>query len=110
MFADLIVSFAASNDDGDDGALVPVSVALSQNYPNPFNPATTIDFFSDVETTGRLEIYNLLGQHVTVLVDKPHLAGSYTVLWNAVNFPSGIYFCRMEAMGFVHTRKLILVK
>ncbi|MBU1707184.1 right-handed parallel beta-helix repeat-containing protein [bacterium] len=84
--------------------------ALYPNWPNPFNPTTTIRY--DVQSAGlvRLAIFNLLGQEVTRLVDGRHLAGSYTVAWNAADFPSGIYLCRMEAAGFVQARKMIYVK
>jgi hypothetical protein len=94
---------------GED-ALLPTEFALYQNYPNPFNPITTIRY--DVPTTGKvsLAIFNLLGQEVTRLVDERQLAGSYTVFWNAANWPSGVYLCQMEAGGFVQTRKMLLVK
>lgn len=94
----------------DEPVIIPEGFALFQNYPNPFNPTTTIRY--DVAQVGhvRLTIYNLLGQEVARLVDKQHLAGSYTVAWNASTLPSGIYFCRMEAPGFVHARKMALVK
>jgi hypothetical protein len=90
--------------------LLPKVYALHPNWPNPFNPTTTIRY--DVRQSGRVQltIFNLLGQEVTRLVDGRHLAGTYTVSWNADNFPSGIYLCRMEAPGFMQTRRLVLVK
>jgi len=89
---------------------LPTEFALHANWPNPFNPTTTIRY--DVKQTGRVQltIFNLLGQEVTRLVDSRHVAGTYTASWNANNFPSGMYLCRMEAPGFVQTRKLVLVK
>jgi len=91
-------------------ASLPIMYALHPNWPNPFNPTTTIRY--DVKQTGQVQltIFNLLGQEVIRLVDSRHLAGTYTVSWNADNLPSGIYLCRMEALGFVQTRKLALVK
>ncbi len=91
-------------------AFVPASHALHPNFPNPFNPTTTIRY--DVKQTGhvQLAIYNLLGQEVTTLVNDRHLAGSYTILWNASDLPSGMYLCRMETANFVQTQKLILLK
>ena len=80
------------------------------SYPNPFNPTTTIRY--DVKKTGkiRLAIYDLLGREVVRLIDDNKLAGSYRISWDATSFPSGIYLCRMEAEGFVQTRKLVLMK
>ena len=94
----------------EPGAVLPVEFTLHPNYPNPFNPTTSIRY--DVAQTNRvtLTIYNLLGQHVTQLVDKQHQPGSYIISWNAIGQPSGLYFCRMEALGFIQTRKLVLLK
>jgi len=90
--------------------LLPTEHALYPNWPNPFNPTTTIRY--DVKQTGRvrLTIFNLLGQQVTRLIDKQHLAGTYTISWHATDLPSGIYFYQMQTPGFVQTRKLILLK
>jgi len=96
--------------DSDQDILIPTEYSLHQNWPNPFNPTTVIRY--DVREDGlvRLTIINLLGRKVTTLADRWHLAGFHTVSWNATDSPSGIYFCRMEAPGFVQTRKLVLVK
>lgn len=91
-------------------ALLPAEHALYPNWPNPFNPTTTIRY--DVKQTGnvRLTIFNLLGQEVSRLIDSQHLAGTYTVSWNATDLPSGIYFYQMQTADFVQTRKMALVK
>jgi len=90
--------------------LMPKVYALHPNWPNPFNTTTMIRY--DVPTTGTvsLTIFNLLGQRVTTLFDGRQLAGTYTVQWDAANLPSGVYLCRMEAQGFVQTRKMVFVK
>jgi len=84
--------------------------ALYQNCPNPFNASTMIRY--DVPMTGKvsLTIFNLLGQEVATLLDQRQLAGTHTIQWDAAKWPSGVYLCRMEAAGFVQTRKLVLVK
>lgn len=89
---------------------VPDEYALHQNYPNPFNPTTVIRY--DVKETGlvSLKIYNLLGGEVAVLVRRTVQPGFYRIVWDATNFSSGVYLCRMEAPGFMQTRKLVLVK
>jgi hypothetical protein len=94
---------------GEEVAL-PKEFALHQNYPNPFNSTTMIRY--DVPQAGqvRLSIFNLLGQEVARLVDARQLAGSHTITWDAAALPSGLYLCRMEAAGFVQTRKMMLLK
>jgi hypothetical protein len=66
----------------------------------------------DVRKTGHvsLRVFDLLGREVATLVQGTIPAGSYTIAWDAADFPSGIYFCRMEAADFVQTRKMLLVK
>jgi hypothetical protein len=83
---------------------------LEQNYPNPFNPTTTINYqipmASDVEVT----IYNLAGQKIATLVSERQEAGSYTINWNADDFPSGVYLYCLRAGKYVESRKMLLVR
>jgi hypothetical protein len=90
--------------------VLPTTFALYPNWPNPFNSTTMIRY--DVPKTGEvsLTIFNLLGQRVATLFDGRQLAGTHTIAWNASDFPSGLYFCRMNAVGFMQTRKMLLVK
>jgi PKD repeat protein len=89
---------------------LPTSPELYQNFPNPFNPRTTIAFWLSAPARVRLDIYNLLGQRVQVLLDDDYPAGSHSVAWDASGYASGIYFYRLEADDFQDTRKLILIK
>lgn len=89
---------------------VPNKFVLNQNYPNPFNPTTNISF--DIKTSGnvKLTVFNQLGQFVETLVDQDLAPGSYKTDWNAANYPSGVYFYKLETEGMVQTKRMILVK
>ncbi len=91
---------------------VPVKYELYQNYPNPFNPTTKIKF--DVtgthEQNVKLVIYDAIGRIITTLVDSQMKPGCYQTDWNASDFPSGVYFFRLEAGNFINTKKMILIK
>jgi hypothetical protein len=89
---------------------IPLNYFLSQNYPNPFNPVTHIRYGLKEEAHVRINLYNLSGQKVAVLVDERQEAGYYSVDFNAGNFANGIYFYTIEANDFSKTRKMILVK
>ena len=91
---------------------------FSQNYPNPFNPSTVIGYQVPVNRSVTLKIYNLLGQEVATLVNGTQSAGSYSVVWNASQFASGVYFYKMQvrqadgmqAGSFTATKRLVLLK
>lgn len=102
-------------DDGDSPYLK--TFHLGQNYPNPFNPSTRIPF----EIGGakavdvHVNIYNLLGQKVNVLLDEQLFPGNYEVTWNALDqgghkVPTGIYFYELQAGDFQQIHKLLLVQ
>lgn len=89
---------------------LPAEFSLSQNYPNPFNTSTTFGYTIQKETVVTLSIYNLVGQQVATLTNGMRLAGEHSVTWNASDFPSGIYFARLEAEERSKSIKLILLK
>ena len=99
----------------DNSVAQPVHFSLQQNYPNPFNPTTTIDFTLKSNSHVSLEIYNLLGQKVKTLLDKPMTAGKHSVNWNAlgdneVQLSSGIFYYRLTSENISETKKMILMK
>ena len=83
---------------------------LYQNYPNPFNPETTICFSVRENTRVSLRFFNSLGQEVATLIDEMKQPGAYQVNWNAAEFRSGSYICRLSAGDEVISRKMALVK
>jgi 5'-nucleotidase len=96
--------------DGSNNYRTPSKFSLSQNYPNPFNPSTTIEFSIPQMGHVTLTVYDLIGKEVATLVSQPMNPGLYTVQWNASNFPSGVYFCRLNGGTYTETKKLMLLK
>lgn len=66
------------------------------NYPNPFNPKTIISWQLVNSSHVDLSIYNMLGQKEITLVNKKQTPGIYELEWDASNFPSGVYVCRLK--------------
>lgn len=95
---------------GVSGRLLPTEYTLGQDYPNPFNPSTRIDYAIPKESHVRLEVYNLLGQRVAVLVDEAKPAGYYTASLDASGLGSGLYFYRLTAGQVTFTKKMIVLK
>jgi type IX secretion system substrate protein len=95
---------------GGEGNRVPPSFSLRQNYPNPFNPTTTFTFSLAGPSDVTLKVYNVLGMEVASLVSEHLPAGNFTVVWDAREITSGIYFYALRAGSFSATRKLAIVK
>jgi type IX secretion system substrate protein len=92
------------------GTTFPQEFSLSQNYPNPFNPVTVINYQLPKSSNVKLSVYDALGQNVSVLVNESQRAGNHAIEWNAGDFPSGVYFYRLDAGSFVSSKKMILIK
>ncbi len=90
--------------------LLPSHFALLAPFPNPFNATTTLRFELPRAATVSLRIYDILGREAATLVSDARPAGHHSVVWNASNFPSGLYLARLEAVGFTQTQKLLLLK
>lgn len=89
----------------------PSEYELKQNYPNPFNPKTTIRFGLPEASKVSLKIYNTVGEEVYTLVNGLELqAGYHTYNFEASDYPSGVYFYRLEAGEYHESRKMILMK
>ena len=107
-YAGKVVFGKGKNDDTNGNQ--PVSFTLFQNYPNPFNPKTEISYTLPQAGHVLLEVYNLLGQKVTTLVNEQQESGEHEAVWNAVNQASGVYFCRIKTEEATETRKMVLLK
>ncbi len=89
--------------------------ALHPNSPNPFNPSTTISLNLAKAGFAQLKIYNLKGQLIKSLIKGSLSAGHHRLVWNGLDensrpVASGVYLYRLEADGFVNTRKMLLMK
>lgn len=90
--------------------VLPTEFALSQNFPNPFNPVTEISYSLPSAADVSLDIYNVVGQKVASLPGGHKEAGTYSVVWDATEFASGVYFYRLTAGDYVETKKMLLLK
>lgn len=89
---------------------IPGTFSLDQNYPNPFNPTTTIRFSIPQAEHVRLDVYDLLGKKVLVLVDNDLSAGVHTINFFTENLASGTYIYRMKAGKSTLVRRMHILK
>lgn len=98
---------APSPWDGPQHAVV----ELGRIHPNPFNPECVLPWRLKRGGPARLEVFNLLGQRVALLVDEPvQAAGDYRAVFHPNDLASGVYIARLESSGAVDCRRLVYVK
>ena len=96
------------------GSALPQGFALGPNYPNPFNPSTMIPYQLPTATHVRLDVFNVLGQHIATLVDAEQPAGFHAAQWDATDtagqaMAAGVYFYRLTVRGGQQTQRMVLV-
>lgn len=111
---DLDGTFEYSNVINVDVNL-PTQFSLMQNHPNPFNPSTKIIFELPVDANVKLNVFNIIGQQITELVNSDLAGGRHEFDFNASDLSSGIYYYTLSAVGkngidFSATKKMILIK
>ncbi len=92
-----------------------VNPELSNCFPNPFSRFTEIGF--GIPAGGadiRLEIIDLSGRTVDVLLDEPVAGGWHNITWNGTGesgeiLPAGVYFCVFTAGEIIDTERMILI-
>jgi hypothetical protein len=109
-------SVVISSRENNPGS--PQKYSLASNYPNPFNPSTVIEYTlasSHNDAVVKLEVFNLLGQKVSTLIDEPQPAGTYRVTWSGADdsgrpLASGVYVYRLHAGPFTSMKKMLLIR
>jgi hypothetical protein len=94
--------------------------ALQQDGPNPFAATTRIRYRLPRPAAVRLEVFDLHGRRVAMLVEGEQAAGEHAVPFGSGartagggrlgTLPAGVYFCRLQAGDFSATRKVVLAR
>ncbi len=113
--ADLVKEFVIDTPTGVVDNNAPTVFALGQNFPNPFNPTTTIGYTLPEDGIVTVKVYDILGRHVTTLIDGQRAAGNYSVMWNATDLDgravsAGVYFYTIKSGSFSDTKRMRLLK
>lgn len=91
-------------------AETPYKFSVEQNTPEPFNRTTTITYTVPVQGQVTVEVFHLTGNKLVTLVDKEQKAGTYSVVWDASQQQSGVYFYSVKTGDKSMTRKMTYVR
>ncbi len=94
---------------------LPVTIMLLPNYPNPFNTSTRLDFSLDIDAHVLLEIYDLKGERIALVVNQMMPAGMHPLYWDGSHddgtaAPSGIYYVCLRCKDRQIRQKITLVR
>jgi hypothetical protein len=71
---------------------------------------TSISFNIPKQSFVKLKVFDATGKEVVTLANENREAGTHKINFFAGNLASGVYFYRLEADGFVQSKKMILMK
>ncbi len=90
---------------------IPKEIFLGQNYPNPVKSNTEIYFGLTKKSEVDINIYNLKGQLIEMVIQGSFDPGYHSVNYSIKNLPNGIYFYKMSVDGVdKEIRKMVLLK
>lgn len=84
----------------------------ASNYPNPFSTETTITFNVENEEHVKVEVYDLLGRKVSILLDEL-VSGNQKITWNTANYNehklnTGVYLISIQAESSTMVLKAVI--
>lgn len=91
-------------------SVTPKGFLLYQNYPNPFNPKTLIKFQISKFTYVSLKVYDVLGRELTILINEQLKPGTYEAEFDGSNYPSGVYYYKLQTAEYTETKRMVLIK
>ena len=83
---------------------------LGKAFPNPFNNNLTIPIAAETGQSLTIDIIDILGKQVELLVANRTIKGKFSLQWNATNTPTGTYFIRAASDQHIQIQKISLVK
>ena len=93
-----------------DDVEMPHRISYLRSYPNPFNTSSTLQYRLAQSSSVTIEICNIVGQRVAIVFEGVRQAGGHSITWDGSNFPSGVYFARLEAGKHAESIKIVLLK
>jgi hypothetical protein len=94
----------------EENISLPDDMAMLSACPNPFNAQTTIGFSLAEQSHIKLEIFDIAGRLVETIAEGEFPAGENSVIWEAIDHSSGVYFAKLSSSSGNTAKKLVLLK
>lgn len=94
-------------EDGDPPS--EAAFRIEPNYPNPFSGRTRIGYAVAREAQVAIDVVDLMGRRVALLVDGSQRPGRHFVDWDAAELAPGFYVSRLQVDGTVRALSTMLV-
>ena len=93
----------------------PKDIFLHPAYPNPFNTSTTLRYELNINEVVKIDIFDILGDHVKTVLNEKQTTGYKTIIWDGTNdknktVPTGIYYYTVSTGRFSEINKMVLIK
>lgn len=83
---------------------------LSKNYPNPFAKSTTIKYILARQEKVKIDVYSALGNRITTTVEEYQDIGEHSFVFNADNYPSGMYYYTIQTGEQIKNGNMVLIR
>ncbi len=92
------------------GSGIPDEFGLKKIYPNPFNQTSVADFYVPSSGIVKITLCDISGRKIKTVISGNFPAGTHSVMIDAGNLASGVYFLRMDTEDLSDIRKIVLMK
>ncbi len=81
------------------------------NSPNPFSEATTLSFEMERPGVVTVELYDMLGRNIALLMEEHQERGEHSLRLSAASLPAGTYTCVIRTeYGAQSTHQMVVVR
>ncbi len=88
------------------------SIELGNAYPNPFNYQTAIPYLINKSSVVRIEIFDITGKKIKILLDQEITSGEKTIIWDGTDHankqvPSGLYYYKLISGDYAEVKTIV---
>jgi len=100
---------------GGSGLIEQITSKISMHsYPNPFKECTNIEFILSKKTFVSLEIIDITGRVIDVIVNKTLQSGKHTLVWERTNnngtlVKKGMYYMLLQTEDGIFSKPLLVL-